>query len=131
MPSYVKFMKVILANNRKSADYEIVALLEECSAILQRKIPQKLKDPGSFTIPCSIGNAVFEKALCDLGTNINSMPLSIFWKLELGEARPTRATIQLVDQYLKHSRGNIEDVLVKVGKFIFPADFIELDIEED
>ena len=78
MPSYVKFMKVILANKRNSADYEIVALLEECSAILQRKIPHKIKDLGSFTIPCSIGNAVFEKDLCDLGTSINLMPFLIF-----------------------------------------------------
>ncbi|XP_039132333.1 uncharacterized protein LOC120269114 [Dioscorea cayenensis subsp. rotundata] len=68
MPSYVKFMKEILSNKRKLKDYETVALTEECSAILQKKLPPKLKDPGSFTIPCSIGNVVFERALCDLGS---------------------------------------------------------------
>ncbi|XP_062089606.1 uncharacterized protein LOC133796140 [Humulus lupulus] len=55
MPSYVKFMKEILSNKRKMGDYETIALTEECSAILQRKLPQKLRDPGSFTIPCTIG----------------------------------------------------------------------------
>ena len=106
-------------------------LTEECSAILQRKLPQKLKDPGSFTIPCTIGTAIFERALCDLGASINLMPLSIFKRLGLGEARPTTVTLQLADRSLKHPRGIIEDVLVKVDKFIFPADFIVLDMEED
>ena len=131
MPSYVKFMKDILSQKRRLADFETVNLTEECSAIIQRKLPQKLKDPGSFTIPCTIGNAIFEKALCDLGASINLMPLSIFRRLGLGEARPTTVTLQLADRSLKHPRGIIEDVLVKVDKFIFPADFIVLDMEED
>ena len=131
MPSYVKFMKDILSQKRRLADFETVNLTEECSTILQRKLPQKLKDPGSFTIPCTIGNAIFERALCDLGASINLMPLSIFKRLGLGEARPTTVTLQLADRSLKHPRGVIEDVLVKVDKFIFPADFIVLDMEED
>ena len=131
MPSYVKFMKDILSQKRRLSDFETVNLIEECSAILQRKLPQKLKDPGSFTIPCTIGNAIFERALCDLGASINLMPLSIFKHLGLGEARPTTVTLQLADRSLKHPRGIIEDVLVKVDKFIFPADFIVLDMEED
>ena len=131
MPSYVKFMKDILSQKRRLADFETVNLTEECSAILQRKLPQKLKDQSSFTIPCTIGNAIFEKALCDLGASINLMPLSIFKRLGLGEARPTTVTLQLADRSLKHPRGVIEDVLVKVDKFIFPADFIVLDMEED
>ena len=49
----------------------------------------------------------------------------------LGEARPTTVTFQLLDKSLKHPRGVIEDVLVKVDKFIFPTDFIVLDMEED
>ena len=85
----------------------------------------------SFTIPCTIGNAVFEIEFCDLGASINLMPLSIFRRLGLGEAKPTTFTLQLTDRSLKHSRGIIEDVLVKVDKFIFPADFIILDMEED
>ena len=113
MPSYVKFMKDILSQKKRLANFEIVNLTEECSAILQRKLPQKLRDPGSFTIPCTIGNAIFERALCDLGASINLMPLSIFKRLGLGEARPTTVTLQLADRSLKHPRGVIEDVLVK------------------
>ena len=131
MPSYVKFMKDILSQKRRLEDFEIVNLTEECSAILQRKLPQKLKDPGSFTIPCTIGNTIFERALCDLSASINLMPLSIFRRLGLGEARLTTVTLQLANRSLKHPRGVIEDVLVKVDKFIFPADFIVLDMEED
>ncbi|XP_060974168.1 uncharacterized protein LOC133039319 [Cannabis sativa] len=131
MPRYVKFMKEILSKKRKMEDYETVALTEECSAILQKKLPPKLKDPGSFNIPCSIGGSVETKALCDLGASINLMPLSVFKRLGLGKAKPTTVTLQLADRSLTHPRGIIEDVLVKVGKFIFPADFLILDMEED
>ena len=131
MPSYVKFIKDILSKKRRLSDFETVNLTEKCSAILHRKLPQKLKDSGSFTISCTIGNSIFERALCDLGASINLMPLSIFRRLGLGKARPTTVTLQLADRSLKHPRGVIEDVLVKVDKFIFPADFIVLDMEED
>ena len=93
MPSYVKFMKDILSKNRRPSDFETVNLIEECSAILQRKLPHKLKNPGSFTILCTIENSIFERALCDLGASINLMPLSIFRRLGLGEARPTTVTL--------------------------------------
>ena len=131
MPSYVKFMKDILSRKRRLSKFKIVNLIEECSAILQRKLPQKLKDPGSFTIPYKIGNSIFERALCDLGASINLMPLSIFRRLGLGEARPSTVTLQLANRSLKHPRGVIKDVLVNVYKFIFPADFIVFDMEED
>ena len=131
MPGYVKFMKDILSKKKKLGDYETVALSKECSAILQQKLPPKLKDPCSFTIPCAIGNAVFERALCDLGASINLMSWSILKKLKFGEARPTTVTLQLVDRSLTHLCGIIEDVLVKVDKFIFPTYFIILDMQGD
>ena len=131
MPSYVEFMRDILSRKRRLLDFETMNLTEECRAILKRKLPWKLKDPGSFTIPCKIGNLIFERALCDLGANINLMPLCIFKRLGLGEARPITVTLQLANRSLKHHRGVIEDVLVKVDKFTFPADFIVLDMEED
>ena len=131
MCSYVKFMKDILSRKRRLLDFETVNLTEECSAILKRKLPHKLNDLGSFTIPCKIGNSIFERALCDLGANINPMPLSIFKRLRLGDATPMTVTLQLTDRSLKHSRGVKEDVLVKVNKFIFPPDFIVLDMEEN
>ena len=131
MPSYAKFMKEIISQKRKIRDDETVMLTEECSAILQNKLPPKLKDPGSFTIPCVIGDVYFNKALCDLGASINLMPLSIFRKLGIGEVKPTMVSLQLADRSIKHPRGIIEDVLVKVDKLIFPVDFIVLDMEED
>ncbi|XP_075473912.1 uncharacterized protein LOC142504961 [Primulina tabacum] len=70
-------------------------------------------------------------ALCDLGASINLMPLYVFRKLGLGEPKPTRMSLQLADRSVKYPRGVIEDVLVKVDKFIFPADFLVLDMEED
>ena len=124
-------MKDILSKKRRLSKFETVNLIEECIAILQRKLLQKLKDPGSFTIPCKIGTSIFERALCDLGASINLMTLSIFRRLGLGESRSTTVTLQLADRSLKHPRGVIVDVLVKVDKFIFPADFIVLDMEED
>ena len=75
MPSYVKFMKEILSNKRKLEEYKTVALMEECSVILQKKLPPKLKDTGSFAIPNTIGNSHFDKAPCDMGASVNLMPL--------------------------------------------------------
>ena len=105
MPNYVKFMKDILSKKRRLLDFEIVNLTKECIAILQRKLPQKLKDPGSFNISCTIGSSIFERALCDLEDSINIMPLSIFRRLGLGEARLTTVTLQLADRSLKHPKG--------------------------
>ncbi|XP_062100922.1 uncharacterized protein LOC133806851 [Humulus lupulus] len=129
MPNYVKFFKDILTKNRRLGEFEMVALTEGCSAILKNKIPPKLKDLDSFTIPCSIGCRDVGRALCDLGVSINLMPMSIFKKLGIGEARPTTVTLQLVDRSMAHPEGKIEDVLVQVDKFIFPDDFIILDYE--
>ncbi|XP_062080698.1 uncharacterized protein LOC133785485 [Humulus lupulus] len=74
-PSYVKFVKEIMSKKRKLGDHEIVALTEECSAILQKKLPSKLKDPSSFNILCFIGGSVLTNALFDLGSSVNLMPL--------------------------------------------------------
>ncbi|KAL5574298.1 hypothetical protein UlMin_023895 [Ulmus minor] len=131
MPKYAKFLKDILSNKRKLEECEAIALMEETTALLQKKLPPKLKDPGSFSIPCTIGEKFHTKALCDLGASINLMPLSIFRKLGLGEPTPTMVSLVMVDRSIKHPRGIVEDVLVKVGKLIFPVDFIVLDMEED
>ncbi|XP_073051291.1 uncharacterized protein [Primulina eburnea] len=120
-----------MSKKRKLQEFETVKLIEECSAILQKKLPQKLKDPGSFTIPRIIGSTHVNKALCDLGASINLMSFSVYRDLELGEVKPTTITLQLADSSLTYPRGIVEDVLVKVDKFIFPTDFVILDIEED
>ncbi|KAL5573280.1 hypothetical protein UlMin_022877 [Ulmus minor] len=131
MPKYAKFLKDILSNKRKLEECEAIALTEETTALLQKKLPPKLKDPGSFSIPCTIGENFNTKALCDLGASINLMPLSIFRKLGLGEPTPTMVSLVMADRSIKHPRGIVEDVLIKVGKLIFPVDFIVLDMEED
>ncbi|KAK5802682.1 hypothetical protein PVK06_030296 [Gossypium arboreum] len=131
MPTYVKFLKELLTNKRKFEDLSTVELNEECFAILQNKLPTKLKDPKNFTIPYLIGNLNVEKALADFGARINLMPYKMFKQLGLEEPKPTRMSIQLADRSVKYPRGIIEDVLVKVDKFIFPIDFVVLDIDED
>ena len=131
MPSYAKFLKEVLSRKRKLEEFETVALTEECSAVIQKKLPPKLKDPGSFTVPCAFSDTVFEKAMCDLEASINLMPLSIYKRLKLGEVKPTTITLQMADRTIKHPRGIVEDVLIRVGKFIFPVDFVVLDMAED
>ncbi|KAJ9170746.1 hypothetical protein P3X46_018829 [Hevea brasiliensis] len=131
MPSYAKFLKEILSNKRKLEDHETVALTEECSAILQRKLPPKLKDPGSFSIPCHIGESCSTKALCDLGASVSLMPLSIYEKLNMGDLKSTHISLQLGDRSIKYPEGILENVPLKVGKFYIPVDFVILDMEED
>ncbi|KAK0575254.1 hypothetical protein LWI29_036038 [Acer saccharum] len=131
MPTYVRFLKELLSNKRKLEEFEMVALTEECSAILQNKLPPKLKDPGKFTIPCTIGHVEFGSTLIDSGASINLMSYSVFKKLGMGEVKPTRVTLQLADRSIKHPYGVLEDVLMKVGKFYFPVDFVILYMEED
>ncbi|XP_038880526.1 uncharacterized protein LOC120072190 [Benincasa hispida] len=131
MPTYVKFLKGILTKKRKVSEKEVIALTQECNALVSNKLPQKQKDPGSFTVPCSIGRLDVNHALCDLGASINLMPFSVFKKLRIGEAQPTSVTLQLADRTIKYPEGKIEDVLVKVDNLIFLADFIILDYEAD
>ena len=93
MPKYAKFLKEIITNKRTWDNNETVPLGETCSSIISRKIPTKLKDPGSFTIPCVVGMNEFPHCLCDLGASINLMPLSIFRKLGLGDVKATNMTL--------------------------------------
>ncbi|XP_070022474.1 uncharacterized protein [Nicotiana sylvestris] len=131
IPKYDKYIKDIVDHKRRLTEFKTVALTEECTSRVQNKLPQKLKDPGSFTIPVRIGNIDVGRALCDLGASINLMPLSLFKQLVLGAPRPTTMMLQLADRSIAHPEGVIEDVLLQIGKFIFPADFIILDYEAD
>ena len=131
MLNYAKFLKEILSKKKKIAEEGIVNLAATCSAFIQRNLPEKMKDPGSFTIPCSIEKFEFKKALCDSGASINLMPLSVVQRLRLGELIPTAITLQMVDGSMARPEGVLEDVLVKVGKFIFPVDFVIMKMEED
>ena len=131
MSNYAKFLKEILSKKKKIAEKGIVNLTATCSAVIQRSLPAKMKDPGSFTFPCSIGKYEFKKALCDSGASINLMPLSVVQRLSLGELIPTAITLQMADRSMARPEGVLEDVLVKVGKFIFPVDFVIMKMEED
>ncbi|CAN6571013.1 unnamed protein product [Malus baccata var. baccata] len=131
VPKYAKFLKELCTNKRRFNDQETVALSEEASAVLQRKLPPKLKDAGSFTIPCVIGGKEFGRALCDLGASINLMPYSVYESLNLGELKETKVIIQLADRSNRYPKGLLEDVLVQVNELIFPADFFVLEMEHD
>ena len=131
MPLYAKFLKEILSKKRRFAEEGVVNLTATCSVVRKKNLLEKMKDPGNFTIPCTIGRFEIQKALCDFGASINLMPLSVARRLNLGEITPTTVTLQMADRTMAKPEGVIEDVLVKVGKFVFPVDFIILDIEED
>ncbi|XP_070671536.1 uncharacterized protein [Malus domestica] len=131
VPKYAKFLKELCTNKRRFNDQETVALSEEASAVLQRKLPPKLKDAGSFTIPCVIGGKEFGRALCDLGASINLMPYSVYESLNLGELKETKVIIQLADRSNRYPKGLLDYVLVQVNELIFPADFFVLEMEHD
>ena len=131
MPNYAKFLKDILSKKRNFAKEGVVNLTTTCTTVIQRSSPEKIQDPGSFTIPYTIGNFEFKKALCDSGASINMMPLSVVKRLSLGELTPTAITLQMADITMAQPEGVLEDVLIKVGKFIFPVDFVIMDMEED
>ena len=121
----------MLIKKRKYIKEEIIEVQGNCSAIIQKLLPPKFKDLGSFTILCTIGKLHIGKALIDLGASINLMPLSMLRKIGDLEVKPTRMTFQLVDRSTKCPDGVIEDVLVKVDKFTFSVNFVILDMEED
>ncbi|PRQ50624.1 hypothetical protein RchiOBHm_Chr2g0135321 [Rosa chinensis] len=131
VPVYAQFLKSLCMNKKKFKADETFELKEEVSAIIQRRLPSKMQDPGSFTIGCTIGEKVFEGALMDLGASVNLMPLAIYRKLQIGELKPTSIRLQLADRSTRRPVGVVEDVLVRVNKFILPADFVVLDMGDD
>ncbi|XP_050379793.1 uncharacterized protein LOC126797163 [Argentina anserina] len=128
-PKYAKFLKELCTNKRMTREKEVVTMSETVSAVLQRKLPPKLKDPGSFSIPCTIGNMTFEKIMLDLGASINVMPHYIYENLGLGDLKRDNVVIRLADCSNKVPLGYVEDVLVQVSSLIFPADFYVIDME--
>ncbi|GJY42776.1 hypothetical protein Tco_0430989 [Tanacetum coccineum] len=94
-------------------------------------IPRKEKDLGSFTLPCFINNVCFDNALANLGASVSVMPLSTYLNLGFGELTHTKLTVELADRTVKYPKGILENVLVGIGKFVFPVDFIILDMPKD
>ncbi|GKC13780.1 reverse transcriptase domain-containing protein [Tanacetum coccineum] len=125
MPIFAPTIKSLLMNKEKLLELAKIPLNENYSAMLLKKLPEKLGDPDKFLIPCNF------PGMADLGASINLMPLSIWKKLSLPDLTPTRMTLELADRSITYPKGLAEDVFVKVGKFHFPTDFVVIDFEAD
>ncbi|KAL0289232.1 UNVERIFIED_CONTAM: Retrovirus-related Pol polyprotein from transposon opus [Sesamum calycinum] len=123
IPKYAKFLKELCTNKRKLKDKERIIFGKNVSAVINRKLPEKCKDPGMFTLPCIIGNKRIERAMLDLGASINVMPYSVYQALNLSTLQDTNVIIQLADRSYVRPMGLVEDVLVKVNDLLFPVDF--------
>ncbi|GKB12904.1 reverse transcriptase domain-containing protein [Tanacetum coccineum] len=130
MPKYQKMLKSLLSNKEKLNEMANTPVSENCSAIILKKLPEKLGDPGQFLIPCNFSELKC-KALADLGASINLMPFSVYTKLGLPALQSTRMTLELANCSLCVPKGIARDVLVPVGRLTFPADFVVVDFECD
>nr|GEU59161.1 DNA-directed DNA polymerase [Tanacetum cinerariifolium] len=104
---------------------------EHCFAVLLKKLPEKLGDPGKFLIPCDFLGMVECLALADLDAIINLMPFSVWKRLSLPDLTPTCMTLELDDRSISRPVRVAEDVYVKVGSFHFLADFVVVDFDAD
>nr|GFB70541.1 reverse transcriptase domain-containing protein [Tanacetum cinerariifolium] len=131
MPKFASTIKSLLTNKNKLFELAKIPLNENCSAMLLKKLPEKLGDTGKFLIPCDFLGMDVCHALADLGESINLMPLFIWKKLSLPELTPTRMTLELADRSITLPKGDAEDIFIKVGKFYFPTDFVVVDFKAD
>ncbi|GJZ06996.1 reverse transcriptase domain-containing protein [Tanacetum coccineum] len=130
IPNYQTMLKSLLSNKEKLIELANTPLNENCSAVILKKLPEKLGDPEKFLILCSFSELKC-KALADLGASINLMPLSVWKTLGLPELISTQMTLELANQDIFTPKGIARDVFVPVGKFTFPADFVIVDYESD
>ncbi|GKA86391.1 reverse transcriptase domain-containing protein [Tanacetum coccineum] len=131
MPKFASMFKKMLNNKDKLIELTKTSLNENCSAVVLKKLPEKLGDPGRFLIPCDFSEFDSYLALADLGASINLMPLSIWKELQLPGPTETKMVLELADRTISKPTGVAENVFVKVGKFYFPADFVVLDFIAD
>ncbi|GJS29320.1 reverse transcriptase domain-containing protein [Tanacetum coccineum] len=131
MPNYGKFLKDLMSNRSKIEQISAAFLNKECFTIVQNKLPPKLGDPESFLIPYTLANSFECLALADLGASINLMSYSLYASLYVRTLKPTRMSICLANHTYQYLMGVAENMLVQVGKFVFPVDFIILEMEED
>nr|GFA15112.1 reverse transcriptase domain-containing protein [Tanacetum cinerariifolium] len=130
-PKFAPMFKKLLNNKDKLIALTKTPLNENCSAVVLKKLPEKLGDPGRFLIPVDFSEFDNCLALADLGASINLMPLSIWKKLRLPTLIDTKMVLELADRTISKPTGVVENVFVKVGKFYFPADFVVLDFFVD
>ncbi|KAL7593050.1 uncharacterized protein LOC111907277 [Lactuca sativa] len=126
-----KFSKDVMINRKELEKTSVIVLNELCSSAIIKGLPIKMGDPGQLTLPCKFGNLTSNNALADSGASINLMTYSFYQKLELPKLQDTRMTTRMADHSTTYPQGIIEDLLVKVGKFVFPVDFVVLDVKED
>ncbi|GJW54487.1 DNA-directed DNA polymerase [Tanacetum coccineum] len=131
MLKYAKFLNGLLTNKARLEETCTITMNERCSTVLLNKLPSKEKYPGSFTIPYDIGQLHNNNALADLGASISLLPYTMYEKLGLGEPKATRMSLERADRSIQYPRRIIENVLIKVDKFIHPIDFVILDMPED
>ncbi|GJT27308.1 hypothetical protein Tco_0907583 [Tanacetum coccineum] len=131
MARYAKYMKDLVSNKPNIKNEESIRLNARCSVVLQNQLPPKEKDLKSFTLPCSIGRLTVRNALTDLGASISIMPFSMFKRLGLGKLKPINMIVEMADRTTQVPKGIIENLLVKIDKFIFSIDFVILDMVED
>ncbi|GJR32227.1 reverse transcriptase domain-containing protein [Tanacetum coccineum] len=131
MPRFAPTIKSLLMNKEKLLELAKIPLNENCSAMLLKKLPEKLGDPGKFLIPCNFPGIDVCHALADLGVSINLMPFSIWKNLSLPELTPTRMTLELADQSITYPKGLASRFYQRVGKFHFPTELVVVDFEAD
>ncbi|KAL0284271.1 UNVERIFIED_CONTAM: hypothetical protein Sangu_2835500 [Sesamum angustifolium] len=131
VPRYAKFLKELCTYKSKLRGNERVSMVENVSAILQRKLPPKCEDPGMFAITCKIENFGIDKAMFDLGASINVMPLAIYESLYVGLLKETGVALQIADPSIVYPKGVLENVLMQVNELVFPDDFYVLDMTGD
>ncbi|GJY73589.1 reverse transcriptase domain-containing protein [Tanacetum coccineum] len=131
MPKFAPMFRRLLNNKDKILELTKTPVNENCSAVILKKFPEKLGDPGRFLIPCDFPEMDECLALADLGASINLMPLSIWKELSLPDLTKTRMILELADRTISTPTGIAEDVFVKVGTFYFPADFVVVDYVAD
>nr|GEW79661.1 reverse transcriptase domain-containing protein [Tanacetum cinerariifolium] len=129
MPKFAPMFKKLLNNKDKLIELTKTPLNENCFAVVLKKLPEKLGDPGRFLIPCDFSKLDNCLALSDLGASINLMPLSIWKKLRLPTLNDTKMVLELADRTISKPTSVAE--FVKVRKFYFPAEFVVLDFIAD
>lgn len=130
MPHWVKIMEDTLTRKRKYLDQDMMQLTKECSSIIQKKLPEKMEDLESFTIPCTIGNNFFGRALYNLRASINIMP-SWYTKSWVWENVNDIDSSIICRFFKEETKGSYNGCIGEGDKFILQADFVILDMEED
>nr|GEU36312.1 reverse transcriptase domain-containing protein [Tanacetum cinerariifolium] len=131
MPKFASTLKALIGNKEKLSEMDRTPLNEHCFAVLLKKLPEKLGDPGKFLILCDFPGIAECLALAVLGASINLMPFSMWKRLSLPDLTPRCMTLELADRSISRPVGVAEDVYVKVGSFYFPADFVVVDFNAD